>query len=157
MRVFDAVSPDQNLNLLFNRVLLRNTFLKSYCTAQKYHPVTIQGFWVSLGHFFDFVISEDVEGCNQDKVAGMKSRLPTWKSSYAQACQIATTAKLELEQKTKIASEDIIKFENSEVVREGIELIGAYDGAKKCTQKQFVLGRNLITMKKVKKQGFCPI
>ena len=144
MRVFDVVSPDQNLNSLCDRLLLRDTFLKSYCTAQNYHPVTIQGFLVSLGHFFDFVISEDVEGFNQDKVARMKSRLPMWKSSYARARQIATMAKLELERKTKITPEDIVKFESSKVVREGIELINAYDGARKCTQKQFVLVRNLI-------------
>ena len=61
MRVFDVVSPDQNLNSLCDRLLLRDTFLKSYCTAQNYHPVTIMVgplFWL----------------CHQRRCGGIQSR-----------------------------------------------------------------------------------
>ena len=64
----------KNLSSLFERTDIREKFLFTYVKEQKYAPLTIQRYLLSLIHFYDFVICEDViiEGVSPEEILRMK-------------------------------------------------------------------------------------
>ena len=144
LRILNVISPRQDLKCLGNRNLIRDKFLDSFCKAQQYHPGTIQTFLRSLGAFYDFILSENLDVINKDEVIQMKSRLPTWKASYKTQLKIATMKKLETERRTKILPQDILQFEKSPIVKEAIKILGQSDDKSRCTKTAFVLVRDFV-------------
>jgi len=102
-----VIRAKQDLSILCDRSLLRDSFFNSHCRGKAYNPGTIQTFLRSLGHFYDFITSENLEQFDQDKVRQMNVRLTMWKSAYVKDHQIANMKKLERERRTKITPADI--------------------------------------------------
>ena len=75
----------------------------------------MQTFLCSWGHFYDFVLSEEVPQCGQlkDKVVQITSKLNMWKTSYQKEHQIAVMRKLKKDRKNKNTPDNIIELENS--------------------------------------------
>ena len=146
IKILNAISPNQEIQKLCEKKLLLDSFLNKYTAEEKYHPGMIQTFLRSLGHFYNFVLSEEVPQFNKlkDKVVQMNSKLNMWKTSYHKDHQIAIMRKLEKDRRNKITPDDIIEFENSKIFRQAVTEIRTYDGLQNCSQKSFVVVSNLV-------------
>lgn len=69
---------------LFCRFKLRDSFLSVFCKEQKYKPLTIKRYLLSLVHLYDFVLSEEkkVPGVAPERVLQMKCVVNNWSKSY---------------------------------------------------------------------------
>ena len=67
-------------SILFDRTVIREKFLFRYVKEQKYAPLTIQRYLLSLIHFYDFVICEDIviDGVSPEEILRMKVIINTF-------------------------------------------------------------------------------
>jgi len=66
VRILQAIDPSQQFQSLFNKTLLRDTFLKE--AEKKYTADTMKAYLVSLRYFCTYVIAEKPAGVDVDPV-----------------------------------------------------------------------------------------
>ena len=64
----------RSLSSLCDRANIREKFLFTYVKEQKYAPLTIQRYLLSLIHFYDFIICEEIQidGVSPEEILRMK-------------------------------------------------------------------------------------
>ena len=71
--ILDALQS-KSLSSLCDRTNIREEFLFKYVKEQKYAPLTIQRYLLSLIHFYDFIICEEIQidGVSPEEILRMK-------------------------------------------------------------------------------------
>ena len=82
-RIRETIDPQKRIDSLFNRTLVRDTFLKEYA-ENKYTADTIKAYLLSLRHFCSFVMAEKPEsvGADHTLVNQMREKATLWSASY---------------------------------------------------------------------------
>lgn len=82
-KMLSVIDPNKDLASLFNRKLIRDTFLKNHA-ENTYKPDTIKSYLLSLRYFCSFILTERPDTVNVDDASvhliDEKARL--WSSSY---------------------------------------------------------------------------
>lgn len=82
-KMLSVIDPNKDLASLFNRKLIRDTFLKNHA-ENTYKPDTIKSYLLSLRYFCSFILTERPDAVNVDDASvhliDEKARL--WSSSY---------------------------------------------------------------------------
>ena len=95
-RILKIVESTLDIQALVDRKGIRDVFFKNCCMRDKHlNPRTIQSYFRSLQHFYDFVKSENLTAFDKEIITSMESRVQTRKKGYTNKVKIADMAKME--------------------------------------------------------------
>ena len=129
LRILQTIDPSQQFQSLFNKTLLRDTFLKQ--AEKKYTADTMKAYLLSLRHFCTYVIAEkpvsvDVDPALVRQIQG-KARL--WSMSYRKDSKRRHLEKMSNDLNNLVTPEQINEYERSESARSAVAVLENLSGA----------------------------
>ena len=142
-----AVIDPKDLASLFDRKLIRDTFLKNHA-ENAYKPDTIKSYLLSLRYFCSFVLTErpDAVRVNEAGVRLIDEKARLWSSSYKKVSQCRHLEKQDEDLSNLITPEMVAEYEQSESARRAVALISQLSGAHclQIHQAEYTLIRDFI-------------
>ena len=138
----------QFLNI-FDRSKVRDGFFKQHLDP-KSKPSTSKRYLSSLISFMDFGISEGLDHLPYEIPKGdfvsMKLRFSNWRKAYGKKCEAQYWENEEELQEVLITEEQIATYEDGEMARNAIKLIGTSmeDESFLCSRSDFVMVRDYL-------------
>ena len=146
-KILDVIDPNKNVESLFNKKLIRDTFLKDHA-ERTYKPDAIKSYLLSLRYFCSFILTERPDGVNVEDatINFIDKKAHLWSSSYKKDSQRRHLEKQDEDLSNLISAEMITKFEQSESTRRAISLINQLSGAHclEINQADYTLIRDFI-------------
>ena len=147
--ILSVIDKENNITSLFDRLLIRDAFLKRYAEQKKhFDPRTIKSYLKSLHHFYNFILAEKFTGFNKEDIISMQANVTRWSSAYTGLVREVAWEKMDRHRKTRITPEEIVKFENSSTIRNIITVLGRLGEGKNymITQDIFTTGRDFVAV-----------
>ena len=119
-----AIDETMDIASLTNCKLIRERFLKLHCSRKKLGPRTIKSYLQSLNHIYNFFLSEFTALFENELLTQCQIKVRNWMKSFQRECSMQKHLKDDYEEETILTAEKIRKFEQSEVCREAILLLG---------------------------------
>ena len=142
-----VIDPKKDLASLFDRKLIRDTFLKNHA-ENAYKPDTIKSYLLSLRHFCSFVLTErpDAVRVNEASVHLIDEKARLWSSSYQKVSQRMHLEKQDEDLSNLITPEMVAEYEKSESARWTVALISQLSGVHclQINQAEYTLIRDFI-------------
>ena len=138
------IDTERRVTSLFDCSLLNEKFVKY--AEQKYVPQTIKSYFMSLRHFYSYVLAEKpVIDATTELVTQMMEKVKRWSSSYKRSSQKRKWEKME-DRVELLTPEKIQQFERSQAAREAVILLGKLSGAHsiEITQSHYTLLRDFL-------------
>ena len=147
-RILEIIDPQKQMSSLFNKTLLRDTFLKHAET--KYTADTVKAYLLSLRHFCSYVLAEKPESVDVDpalaRQIGEKARL--WSMSYKKDSKRRHLEKMNKDLSHLVTPDMVNEFERSQAARSAIAHIEQLNGAHslEVSQSIYTLVRDFILL-----------
>ena len=122
--IFHTVDKNMDLASLTDSKAIRDTFLTNYCVQRKFGPCTVKAYLQSMDHFYNFFQSEFSSVLSNELMAKLKIKLKNWMRTYQRQSTQHKHLKDDYEEETQLTPNKIIEFENSEVCKTVIMLLG---------------------------------
>ena len=138
--ILSLIDAERRLTSLFDCSLLNDKFVKY--AEQKYLPQTIKSYFMSLHHFYSYVLTEKPEiDATTKLVTQMVEKVKRWSSSYKRSTQKRKWEKMKEDRVELVTPEKIQQFERSQAARDTVILLGKLSGAHciEITQSQYTL------------------
>lgn len=146
-KMLAVIDPKGDLASLFDRKLIRDTFLKNHA-ENAYKPDTIKSYLLSLRYFCSFVLTErpDAVRVNEASVHLIDEKAWLWSSSYKKVSQRRHLEKQDEDLSNLITPEMVTEYEQSESARRAVALISQLSGAHcfQINQAEYTLIRDFI-------------
>ena len=146
-KMLAVIDPKEDLASLFDRKLIRDTFLKNHA-ENAYKPDTIKSYLLSLRYFCSFVLTErpDAVRVNEASVHLIDEKARLWSSSYKKVSQRRHLEKQDEDLSNLITPEMVAEYEKSESARWAVALISQLSGAHclQINQAEYTLIRDFI-------------
>ena len=143
-----AINEAMDIVSLTNCKLIRDRFLKSHCSRKKFGACTITSYLQSLNHIYNFFISEFTGIFQHELLTKCQIKVRNWMTSYQRQSSMEKHVKDDYEEETFLTGEKIKKFEQNEVCREAITLLGklaeTHGAAIHLSQQSFINIRDFI-------------
>ena len=120
-----------DIKVLFSKHKLRDIFLHQYAEKEKgYKALTIKRYLLSLIHFYDFTLSEEivVNDVSPENILRMKVIVSRWSKAYNGQAEKQQLLREMDEQSVLITPEQIQRYHNSECAREAREILCRVQG-----------------------------
>ena len=143
--ILSLIDAERRVTSLFDCSLLKNKFVK--CAEQKYVPQTIKSYFMSLRHFYSYVLAEKpVIDITTELVTQMMEKVKRWSSSYKKSGQKRKWEKMEEDRVELVTPEKIQQFERSQAAKDAVILLGKLSGAHniEITQSHYTLLRDFL-------------
>lgn len=143
--ILSLIDAERRVMSLFDCSLLNEKFVKY--AEQKYVPQTIKSYFMSLRHFYSYVLAEKpVIDATTELVTQMMEKVKRWSSSYKRSSQKRKWEKMEEDRVELVTPEKIQQFERSQAARDAVILLGKMSGAHsiEITQSQYTLLRDFL-------------
>ena len=143
--ILSLIDAERRVTSLFDCSLLNDKFVKY--AEQKYVPQTIKSYFMSLRHFYSYVLAEKPEiDATTELVTQMMEKVKRWSSSYKRSSQKRKWEKMEEDRVELVTPEKIQQFERSQAARDAVILLGKLSGAHsiEITQSQYTLLRDFL-------------
>ena len=114
---------------------------------RKYVPQTIKSYFMSLRHFYSYVLAEKpVIDATTELVTQMMEKVKRWCSSYKRSSQKRKWENMEEDRVELVTPEKIQQFERSQTARDAVILLGKLSGAHsiEITESQYTLLRDFL-------------
>ena len=148
-RMLETIDPEKQINSLFNRTLVRDTFLKEHAET-KYTADTIKAYLLSLRHFCSFVIAEKPESVDANTVLvnQIREKARLWSMSYKKDSKRRHLEKMSRDLDNLVTPEMVNKFEKSDSARSAIGYIEQLSGTNSLdlNQSVYTLVRDYILL-----------
>ena len=155
-RILSVIDKENNITSLFDRLLIRDAFLKRYAEQKKHFDSrTIKSYLKSLHHFYNFILAEKFTGFNKEDFISMQANVTRWSSAYTGLVQEVAWEKMNRHRKTHITPEEIVKFENSSTIRNIITVLGQLWEGKNYMKDIFTTGRDFVAVEIFINNGHC--
>ncbi|XP_057314607.1 uncharacterized protein LOC130655820 [Hydractinia symbiolongicarpus] len=121
-----AALDSSYLSDLVRKYKIRDTFLTTYAEkTKKYKALTIKRYILSLPHFYDFLLTEEIHlpGIAPDMILRMKVSVSRWSKSNNGTVEIQQLERQMEEQQVLITPEQIQRYEESASAKEAISII----------------------------------
>ncbi|XP_027055160.1 uncharacterized protein LOC113682204 [Pocillopora damicornis] len=143
--ILSLIDAERRVMSLFDCSLLNDKFVKY--AEQKYVPQTIKSYFMSLRHFYSYVLAEKpVIDATTELVTQMIEKVKRWSSSYKRSSQKRKWEKMEEDRVELVTPEKIQQFERSQTGRDAVVLLGKLSGAHsiEITQSHYTLLRDFL-------------
>lgn len=143
--ILSLIDAERRVTSLLDCSLLNDKFVKY--AEQKYVPQTIKSYFMSLRHFYSYVLAEKPEiDATTELVTQMMEKIKRWSSSYKRSSQKRKWEKMEEDRVELVTPEKIQQFERSQAARDAVILLGKLSGAHsiEITQSQYTLLRDFL-------------
>ena len=129
LRILQTIDPSQQFQSLFNKTLLRDTFLKQ--AEKKYTADTMKAYLLSLRHFCTYVIAEKPVSVDVDPalVRQIQEKARLWSMSYRKDSKRRHLEKMSNDLNNLVTPEQINEYERSESARSAVAVLENLSGA----------------------------
>lgn len=147
-RILQTVDPSQQFQSLFNKTLLRDTFLKQ--AEKKYTADTMKAYLLSLRHFCTYVIAEKPASVDVDPalVRQIQEKARLWSMSYRKDSKRRHLEKMSNDLNNLVTPEQINEYERSKAARSAIAHLEDLSGAHslQVNQSVYTIVRDFILL-----------
>ena len=143
--ILSLIEAERRVMSLFDCSLLNDKFVRY--AEQKYVPQTSKSYFMSLRHFYSYVLAEKpVIDATTELVTQMMEKVKRWSSSYKRSSQKRKWEKMEEDRVELVIPEKIQHFERSQAARDAVILLGKLSGAHsiEITQSHYTLLRDFL-------------
>ena len=113
-----------DLTSLFNDHLINQKLLQGY-SKKEYHPKTWQNYFMSLGHFYSFSLTEQPGiTVSKQKLVSLRDKVSRWSSTSRQNCAKRHWEKMEEDFHVLITQDQIRQFEINKAAKDAVCLLG---------------------------------
>ena len=114
----------QDFAPLFNRTILRNQYLMTYCADRKHEPDTIKKYLRSIRDFYEFCVTDNVNVNNveHDDILNMKVLITHWMASYNKQSRERFWERQEIDYSMLVTPEQVDQYKNSNSAMSAISL-----------------------------------
>ena len=129
LRILQTIDPSQQLQSLFNKTLLQDTFLKQ--AEKKYTADTMKAYLLSLRHFCTYVIAEKPASVDVDPalVRQIQEKARLWSMSYRKDSKRRHLEKMSNDLHNLVTPEQVKEYERSEAARSAVADLEHLSGA----------------------------
>ena len=149
LHILQTIDPSQQFQSLFNKTLLRDTFLKQ--AEKKYTADTMKAYFLSLRHFCTYVIAEKPVSVDVDPalVRQIQEKARLWSMSYRKDSKRKHLEKMSNDLNNLVTPEQINKYEHSESLQSAVAVLGNLSGAHslQVNQSMYTNVRDYILLK----------
>ena len=120
------VLSSNDVQILFNKHKIRDTFLLEFAQKEKeYKALTIKRYILSLTHFYDFILSEEIvlSDVSPEDILRMKVVVSRWSKSYNEQVDVQQRLREMDEQAVLITPEQIKRYESAGDVAQAINIL----------------------------------
>ena len=147
-RILQIIDPSLQFESLFNKTLVRDTFLKQ--AEAKYTADTIKAYLLSLRHFCSYVVAEKPESVAVDPalVQQIQEKARLWSMSYRKDSKRRYLEKMDNDLSNLVTPEMVDEYERSEAARSAVNLLEQLSGAHslQVNQSMYTLVRDFILL-----------
>ena len=138
-RILTTIDPDENVNSLFDKNLIRDKFLKQHA-EMKYTADTVKAYLLSLRHFCSYIIAETPKSIKVETavVFQIEEKARLWSSSYKKDSNRRHLQKMNEDLGNLITPEMVTEYERSESARIAVSYIGQLSGAHSLVVSQAI-------------------
>ena len=138
-RILTTIDPDENVNSLFDKNLIRDKFLKQHA-EMKYTANTVKAYLLSLRHFCSYIIAEKPKSIKVETavVLQIEEKARLWSSSYKKDSNRRHLQKMKEDLGNLIKPEMVTEYERSESARTAVSYIGQLSGAHSLVVSQAI-------------------
>ena len=138
LRILQTIDPSQQLQSLFNKTLIRDTFLRQ--AEKKYTADTMKAYLLSLRHFCAYVIAEEPAGVDVDPVLvrQIQEKARLWSMSYRKDSKRRHLEKMSTDLSNLVTPEQVKEYERSEAARSAVADLEHLSGAHSLQVNQSV-------------------
>ena len=147
-RILQIIDPSLQFESLFNKTLVRDTFLKQ--AEAKYTADTVKAYLLSLRHFCSYVVAEKPESVAVDLalVQQIQEKARLWSMSYRKDSKRRYLEKMDNDLSNLVTPEMVNEYERSEAARSAVNLLEQLSGAHslQVNQSMYTLVRDFILL-----------
>ena len=147
-RILQIIDPSQQFQSLFNKTLLRDTFLKQAET--RYTADTVKAYLLSLRHFCSYVVAEKPESVDVDPalVQQIQEKARLWSMSYKKDSKRRHLEKMSIDLSSLVTPEMVNEYERSDAARSAVAHLEQLSGAHslQVNQSMYTLVRDFILL-----------
>lgn len=147
-RILQIIDPSLQFESLFNKALVRDTFLMQ--AEAKYTADTVKAYLLSLRHFCSYVVAEKPESVDVDPalVQQIQEKARLWSMSYKKDSKRRHLEKMDNDLSNLVTPEMVNEYERSEAARSAVDLLEQLSGAHslQVNQSMYTLVRDFVLL-----------
>jgi len=123
-RILQITDPSLQFESLFNKALVRDTFLTQ--AEAKYTADTVKAYLLSLRHFCLYVVAEKPESVEVDPalVQQIQEKVRLWSMSYKKDSNRQHLEKMDNDLSNSVTPEMVNEYGGSEAAQSTVDLLG---------------------------------